>query len=92
MLDFEHSGRQRIRSVILHNRNGLLKNDFSRIHTFIDKMNCRAGLRLIAGQHGLMDIMSVKALAAVFRNQRRMDIDDPVRGRRPISFGSRTLI
>jgi hypothetical protein len=75
---FKHPGRERLRSIVIENRDSALGDDGSVIVMIIEKMN-RATRDLAAVvQNRLMDFDSVISRTAKRRNQTWMDIDDAI--------------
>ena len=78
VLDGEHTRGQRFRGVALQHGDALLHNHAAVIDLLIDKVRRRAGNLRAVGQNRLVHVMAVHPRPAERRNQRRMDVDDPV--------------
>ena len=71
----EHSGGQRIGRVLIFNRNNLLQDNGPVIVLIVHEVDRATTHPSPSSQHGLVDMMSVKALTAERRYQRGMNID-----------------
>ena len=67
-----------IRRIIGQDGASGLEENLALVIMRIDIVNRDARLRLASGQHRLMHMMAIHAFAAKLRQQRRMDIDDPI--------------
>lgn len=59
--------------------NGLLENDRSGIESFVDEMNRRTGHLHTARKCFFMDVEPIAPFSAKTRDERRMNINNPVR-------------
>lgn len=77
MLDRQDSSRQRNGGIVREHGDFRLSEDRTAIVLLGDEVNRRPGHRLSSSQYRLMDQVTVHSRAPVFREERRMDVDDP---------------
>ena len=79
----EHAGGQRFRRVVVEHRNGLLQNHRAVVVLVVGEVDRAAAQLRPVVQHGLVDAVTVKSVAAKRRHQGRMDVHDAVRRNLP---------
>jgi hypothetical protein len=82
MLGFEYAGGEPLRGIVAEDRNPGLSQHRPTIIDLIDQMNRDSGFSDTAGQHCLVDALSVHSLPARRRQQGRVSVDDPAAIRR----------
>src|SRR5512142_2353043 len=78
VLNLQHFCRQRLRSILLHNRNGFLKNNWTAVVLLVNKVNCRAADFCPRCKDRLMHVVPVHSGTAKRGKQRWMNIENPV--------------
>src|SRR5574344_25723 len=73
-----HSFLKSFGSVIFQNKNRFLKNNFSAVTNFIYKMNSGSCNLNTVFKCGFMNLETIKSVSAKGRNQRWMNIYNPV--------------
>ena len=78
MLTFENACAQGFSRVVGMNRCAHLKENGALVVVLGYSVDAESGFRLACGNHGLMNVMAVHAVAAVGRQQRWMNVVAPL--------------